>query len=98
MGCRSPSRAAGIFAGCCHLLVAAVRHRTTGVRRCMALAAAAARGLLTHLLSWRSAGSADLAKQCAADLASVYEAVAERKVHSNSTAWSVVYVMPLASF
>ncbi|KAK9917648.1 hypothetical protein WJX75_006796 [Coccomyxa subellipsoidea] len=76
---RSPSRAAGIFAGCCHLLVAAVRHRTTGVRRCMALAAAAARGLLTHLLSWRSAGSADLAKQCAADLASVYEAVAERK-------------------
>ncbi|EIE27622.1 hypothetical protein COCSUDRAFT_39238 [Coccomyxa subellipsoidea C-169] len=77
--CRSASRAAGMFAGSCHLLVAAVRHRTNEVRRCMALAAAAARGLLTELLSWRAAGSADMAKQCAEDLASVYEAIAERK-------------------
>lgn len=46
----------------------------------MALAAAAARALLTVLLTWRSAGSADLATQCAEELSSVYEAVAERKV------------------
>ncbi|CAL8463562.1 g3096 [Coccomyxa elongata] len=72
-------RSAGIFAGCCHLLVATVRHRTTQVRRCMALAAATARALLMTLLTWRSAGSADLARQCAEELSSVYEAIAERK-------------------
>ena len=46
----------------------------------MALAAAAARALLTLLLTWRSAGSADVARQCAEELSCVYEALAERKV------------------
>ncbi len=95
VACRSASRAAGMFAGSCHLLVAAVRHRTNEVRRCMALAAAAARGLLTELLSWRAAGSADMAKQCAEDLASVYEAIAERKV---TCTFSVVTLLLLRTY
>ncbi len=53
----------------------------------MALAAAAARALLTTLLTWRSAGSADLARQCAEELSSVYEAIAERKVPLSLHSW-----------
>jgi hypothetical protein len=85
---RRAADCAGAFAGCCSLLVAAVRHRTTEVRRCMALAAASARALLRALVGWQPA--AQLGRPCAEELGHFYEALAERKVpamhsdHANS--------------
>lgn len=62
------------------MLGATVRHRTTETRRCMALVAASARALLTAMLSRRMHCSADLARQCAEELALLYEAIADHKV------------------
>lgn len=46
----------------------------------MALVAASARALLTAMLSRRMHCSADLARQCAEELALLYEAIADHKV------------------
>ena len=63
------------------MLVAAVRHRTAEVRRCMALAAAAARALLRALQSWRmTLAGCEVARLCAEELGRVYESLAERQV------------------
>ena len=43
---------AGVFVGCCSLIMAGLRHHARAVRRCMALVGASTRALLTALMRW----------------------------------------------
>lgn len=45
---------AGVYVGCCSLLLAGLRHHAKAVRRCMALVAASTRALLQMLMHWNS--------------------------------------------
>jgi hypothetical protein len=51
------ARSPALFAGSCHLLAAALRHRPRETGRCLPLVAQAARGLLARLVSWDAAGA-----------------------------------------
>lgn len=46
---------AGVFVGCCSLVMAGLRHHAGAVRRCMALIGASTRALLKMLMHWSQA-------------------------------------------
>ena len=46
---------AGVFVGCCSLVMAGLRHHAGAVRRCMALVGASTRALLKMLMHWSQA-------------------------------------------
>ena len=46
------TQGAGVFMGCCSLLMAGLRHHAGAVRRCMALVGASTRALLQMLMHW----------------------------------------------
>ena len=46
---------AGVFVGCCSLVMAGLRHHAGAVRRCMALVGASTRALLQMLMHWSHA-------------------------------------------
>ena len=48
---------AGVYMGCCSLVMAGLRHHAAAVRRCMALVGASTRALLKALMLWSQAQS-----------------------------------------
>lgn len=46
------TEAAGVYVGCCSLIMAGLRHHAGAVRRCMALIGASTRALLKALMQW----------------------------------------------
>ncbi len=46
---------AGVFVGCCSLVMAGLRHHAGAIRRCMALVGASTRALLKMLMHWSQA-------------------------------------------
>ena len=48
---------AGIYIGCCSLIMAGLRHRARAVKRCMALVGASTRALLKALMLWSQPNS-----------------------------------------
>ena len=49
------TQGAGVFVGCCSLVMAGLRHHAGAVRRCMALVGASTRALLKMLMHWSQA-------------------------------------------
>lgn len=68
-----------MFTRLCKLLVAALRHRSGALKRCMALTAALCRRLV-HILGPLCKEAADDGASCAAQLSNVYASLAETEV------------------
>ncbi|KAL0022263.1 hypothetical protein WJX77_011953 [Trebouxia sp. C0004] len=75
---------AGVFVGCCSLVMAGLRHRAGTVRRCMALVGASTRALLKMLMHWYQVTLRELSREgllvvCASELAQLYTTIGADK-------------------